>query len=271
MTAPDPNVLFHGEIPANYDRYLVPVLFAPYATDLGKRLKDEKIPSLLKIACGTGVVTRELRNLLPPTTEIVGTDLNADMFEFAKPKFKDGENVRWQKADASSLPFADASFDAVVCQFGVMFVPEKPAAMREAYRVLKPGGIFLFNVWDSMDQNPFGLIAHTTIASFFDHDPPRFYEFPFNLHDSKFVDQLLRDAGFGQIESFCVKKTCRSKSAQDFATGLVLGNPVGAELEQRKVDRDIVIAKIKGRLAERFGSAPMETTMQALIWQARKR
>src|SRR5262249_3927808 len=162
----------------NYDRYLGPVIFEPWAKDLVSRLASKKHERVLEIACGTGIVTRRLRDALPATIEIVATDLNPDMFEFAKPKFKQHEKVLWQQADASALPFAGSSFDAAVCQFGVMFVPDKAAAMRESHRVLRSGGVFLFNVWDSFEANPFGQIAHTTIASFFDHDPPRFYEIP---------------------------------------------------------------------------------------------
>jgi len=178
----DRNVLFHGTIPKNYDRYLGPVIFEPFARDIARRLRDRKIQSLLEIACGTGIVTRHLRSTLPRSTEIIATDLNPDMFEFAKSKFRGGEPVRWQQADASALPFPDKSFDAAVCQFGLMFVMDKEAAVREAYRVLRRAGVFLFNVWDSFDANPFAQIAHTTIASLFDRDPPQFYEIPFSLH-----------------------------------------------------------------------------------------
>ncbi len=165
--APDQNVLFQGSIPENYDRYLGPVFFQPYAEDIADRLKHRKPGSVLEIACGTGIVTRRLRDALPATTEIVATDLNKDMFEFARPKFQKTENVRWEQADASSLPFQDDSFDAVVCQFGIMFVPDKAAALRQVHRVLRRDGVFLFNVWDSFDANLSAHVAHTTIASFF--------------------------------------------------------------------------------------------------------
>jgi ubiquinone/menaquinone biosynthesis C-methylase UbiE len=267
----DRNVLFQGAIPENYDRYLGPALFEPFAEDLLSRLKGKKLGRVLEIACGTGIVTRRLRNALPASTVIVATDLNPDMFEFAKAKFKNGENVHWQQADASALPFPDGSFHAVVCQFGFMFVPDKAAAMRESYRVLRSGGVFLFNVWDSFETNPFAEIAHTTIASFFDRDPPKFYQIPFSLHDSKLVLELLRGAGFEQIESFVETKPCRSVSAEDFATGLVRGNPVGAEAEERGVNPEDLIQAVSKRLAERFGSAPVESTMQALVWHAIRR
>ena len=266
----DRNVLFQGAIPENYDRYLGPVIFEPFARDMARRLVDRKIESLLEIACGTGIVTRHLRNTVPRSTKITATDLNPDMFEFAKPKLKDGEQLHWQQADASALPFAHESFDAVVCQFGFMFVPDKAAAMRESYRVLRNGGFFLFNVWDSFDANPFAEIAHTTIASFFDRDPPKFYEIPFSLHDSKLVGELLRNAGFERIESFAETKPCRSRSARDFATGLVRGNPVGTEAEERGVDPNNLIDAIEKGISKRFGAAPVESTMRAIVWEAVK-
>jgi ubiquinone/menaquinone biosynthesis C-methylase UbiE len=262
----DRNVLFQGAIPENYDRYLGPVIFEPWAEDLVFRLAGKKYERILEIACGTGIVTRRLRDALPPTTEIVATDLNPDMFEFAKPKFRKDENVIWQQADASALPFPDCSFDAAVCQFGVMFVPDKAPAMRESYRVLRSGGVFLFNVWDSFEANPFGQIAHATIASFFDHDPPRFYEIPFGFHDSTLIQKLLQDAGFEKIESFAETKPCRSGSAREFAIGLTRGNPVAAEATERGVDPENLIDAI----AERFGDAPVESTMRAIVWQAMK-
>jgi len=266
----DRNVLFQGAIPENYDRYLGPVIFEPWAEDLVLRLAGKKYERVLEIACGTGIVTRRLRDALPPIIEIVATDLNPDMFEFAKPKFKERENVIWQQADASALPFPNCSFDAAVCQFGVMFVPDKAAAMRESYRVLRSGGVFLFNVWDSFEANPFGQIAHATIASFFDHDPPRFYKIPFGFHDSTVIRKLLQDAGFEKVESFSEIKPCRSGSAREFATGLVRGNPVGAEATERGVDPEDLIVAVAKRIAERFGDAPVESTMRAIVWRAIK-
>ena len=264
------NVLFQGAVPENYDRYLGPVIFEPWAEDLVSRLANKKHKRVLEIACGTGIVTRGLRNVLPATIEIVATDLNSDMFEFAKPKFEDRENVIWQQANASALPFPDCSFDAAVCQFGVMFVPDKAAAMRESYRVLRSGGVFLFNVWDSFEVNPFGQIAHATIASFFDHDSPRFYKIPFGFHDSTIIRKLLQNAGFEKIESFSETKPCRSSSASEFATGLVRGNPVASEATERGVDPEDLIVAVAKRIAERFGDAPVESTMRAIVWQAMK-
>ena len=197
----DSNVVFEGSIPENYDRYLGPVFFEPSARDLIGRLSGKQLHSVLELACGTGILTRMLRDSLLPSTNIVATDLNPGMIAFAKNKFRSEENVEWKEADASALPFPDKSFDAVICQYGLMFVPEKDAAMREAYRVLKPGAAFLFNVWDAIDRNPAARTAHETISSFFESDPPTFYELPFNMHDVGLVRELLQKAGFKSIDS----------------------------------------------------------------------
>ena len=264
----DPNVIFEGSIPENYDRYLGPALFAPFAKDITARLKGAQPKKVLELACGTGILTRQLRDNLDPAVRIVATDLNPGMLAFAQAKFRADENVEWQEADASGLPFPDKSFDAVVCQFGFMFVPDKESAMRESYRVLSSGGALLFNVWDAMERNPFARIAHETIASFFDHDAPNFYELPFSFYDPDLIRGLLQKAGFNAIESSLVTLPCRSSSAAEFAIGLIRGNPVSTAIQERGVKIDDVIAAVKQKIAERYGAAPVESTMQAFVWRA---
>lgn len=264
----DPNVIFEGSIPENYDRYLGPAFFEPFAKDIAARLKSEPSKQVLELACGTGILTRRLRDGLDPSARIVATDLNPGMLTFAKAKFRSNENVEWQEADASALPFPDKSFDAVICQFGFMFVPDKGAAMRESYRALNSSGVFLFNVWDAIERNPIAQIAHETIASFFESDPPTFYEVPFSLYDVDLVGALLEKAGFGGIESSLVTLPCRSPSAAEFAIGLVRGNPVATAIQERDVRIDDVIEAVRQAIAERYGAAPVESTMQAFVWRA---
>jgi len=264
----DPNVIFEGSIPANYDRYLGPALFEPFAKDMAARLKDEQPKNVLEIACGTGILTRRLRDSLAPAVRLVATDLNPGMLAFAQGKFSASENLEWQDADAEALPFDEGTFDAVVCQFGLMFVPNKKLAMRECYRILSSGGVFLFNVWDSIERNPFGQIAHRTIASFFEHDPPSFYELPFGFYDADLIRGLLQSAGFKAIAASLVMLPCLSSSAADFAIGLVCGNPVSTAIQEHGVEMDDVIRAVTREITQRCGATPAESTMQAFVWRA---
>jgi ubiquinone/menaquinone biosynthesis C-methylase UbiE len=262
---------FAGSIPAAYDRYLGHVLFQPYAEDLAARLQVKENGAVLELACGTGILTRELRNRLPATAKLIATDLNEPMFENAAAKFAKGEVVEWQQADACSLPFGDGMFDAVVCQFGIMFVPDKTLAAREAHRVLKPGGLFLFNVWDALEHNDLGRIAHETIASYFDKDPPAFYQVPFGYHDQNGIKRVLDEAGFRDARIDVVEETSGATRAEDAATGLVQGNPVSVAIAER--DRSllpVITNAIAAALKSRFGEGDIRAPMRAIIVQARR-
>lgn len=264
---PDLAAAFAGEIPKNYDRYLGPVLFEPFADDMAARLKGKGIANVLEIASGTGILTRRLRDILEPASQLVATDLNGEMLNYARTKFQSGENVKWQEADASALPFADQSFDRVVSQFGLMFVPDKDLANRESFRVLRPGGIYLFSVWDSLADNGIARIAHETISSFFDRDPPRFYEIPFGYHDQDVTRRSLQSAGFSEIEVATLTLPCQSPSAAELAIGLIRGNPVLLMIEERGADVAAIINGVARAVAQNFGDRPVTTTMRAQVWQ----
>ena len=149
---------FTGSIPSFYDQGLGPIFFDEFADDIARRVAVSAPTRVLEIAAGTGIVTRRLRDLLPPESYLTATDLNPPMLEVARRKFHSDEMVEFQPADATALPFADASFDAVMCQFGVMFFPDKDKGHREAHRVLVSGGRYLFSVWDSHRHNPIGRL-----------------------------------------------------------------------------------------------------------------
>jgi ubiquinone/menaquinone biosynthesis C-methylase UbiE len=260
---------FVGGVPDFYDRYLGPVIFNPYAVDLAKRLWRFAGNDVLEIACGTGVLTDQLHQSLPQGTRLVATDLNQGMLDIAQRRVPD-PRVSWKVADGAALPFEDRSFDLVVCQFGVMFFPDKLAGIREARRVLRESGRYVFNVWDAFEANPFGRIAHQTIASFFPSEPPRFYQTPFGFSDESTIRSTLRDAGFRSTAIEWVSKNTVSANAHDFAVGLVRGNPVIQMIEERgTVDPEEVIRGVEQALVKEGGDQPFRSTMRALVVTAK--
>ncbi|MEO7728890.1 MAG: class I SAM-dependent methyltransferase, partial [Burkholderiales bacterium] len=196
MTNPDTDKVFGGSIPKLYETYLVPLIFEPYAADLAERLMTKTVSRVLEIAAGTGVVTRALASALPESVSIVATDLNQAMLDQACATGTQ-RAVEWRQADAMQLPFPDGSFDAVVCQFGVMFLPDKAKAFAEARRVLRARGVFIFNVWDRIVENEFADTVTTALESVFPEDPPRFMaRTPHGYFDLRIIGQDLANGGF---------------------------------------------------------------------------
>jgi ubiquinone/menaquinone biosynthesis C-methylase UbiE len=264
----DNNARFTGSIPAAYDRYLGPMLFEPYADDLAARVTAAPVTALLETACGTGVLTERLRRALPPKATLTATDLNEPMIAHARTRVP-GPGITWQPANAQDLPFPDAAFDAVACQFGIMFVPDKARAFTEARRVLRRGGRYAFNVWLSRAENSFGRIAHETIARFFTSDPPTFYEVPFGFHDEPLIRGMLTAAHFEVATCERVAREVRSPSAEDAARGLVWGNPVQDIDERATAPAEEIIAAVASELAAEGGAAPLRLPTRALVIVAR--
>jgi ubiquinone/menaquinone biosynthesis C-methylase UbiE len=260
---------FVGSIPLVYDELLGPLVFAPYAEDLAERVGRGAPSTVLDIAAGTGVLTRALARALA-SARIVASDLNEAMLGVAQRKSL--PRVTWKHADAEHLPFDDAAFDAVVCQFGYMFVPDKHAAYREARRVLGPAGRLVVSVWGALDRNELTEVVAESVARSFPHDPPRFFErTPFGYHDGAALRSELERAGFENVEVESVEKVTQAPSPELVARGLCLGTPLRNEIEARDPSRlDAVTAAAGAALRERFGAGPFENHMHALVLSARR-
>ncbi len=258
---------FVGSIPENYDRSLGPHIFVGYAADLARRVAGLNPKSVLELAAGTGIVTRHLRDVLPARCDLLATDLNDPMLQVARAKFKTNESVRFAQADATDLQYDEASFDVVACQFGVMFFPDKHRSYKETYRVLRPTGSYLFNVWDSWDANPFARITHEAVATFFPDDAPGFYKVPFHYHDADEIRQSVSEAGFEQVSIEHMTLKSKIPSAEDFARGLVYGNPLHEEVVTRGGDPHAVCAAVADAIDRQLGA---EMTLRALVVHASK-
>lgn len=262
---------FSGDIPRNYDQGLGPVIFAGYAVDIVRRVASAAPSRVLETASGTGIVTRALRDALPVGAHVTATDLNGDMLEIAQAKFRAEEQVAFQPADAMALPFLDASFDAVICQFGVMFFPDKDKCYREVRRVLAPGGRYVFSVWDAHRYNPFGRIAHEVIGSFFPADPPKFYEVPFSYYLIDPIKEALIAAGFDGIEISVLRQHRPVADFAAFAHGVVFGNPVLDQIRQRGgIEPTQIQEAVTMAMRQEFGGEPGMMPIQAIVFEARK-
>ncbi|MFC7538834.1 class I SAM-dependent methyltransferase [Siccirubricoccus deserti] len=258
---------FIGSIPEEYDRGLGPIIFADYAADLARRVAASRPSRVLETAAGTGIVTRLLRDLLPADAHLTATDLNSPMLAVARGKFRPDELVEFRPADATALPFPDGAFDAVACQFGVMFFPDKAASFREARRVLAPGGRYLFSVWDAHAHNPFGRSC-TRWRAPSSSDPPGFHAVPFSYHRIDPVKEALEGTGFGGIRVDVVRLEKEIPSTAAFARGLVLGNPLVEQIRARGGDPDRVVEAVVEALRREFGPDPGRMLLQAIVFEA---
>lgn len=230
------DIVFAGSIPALYDRCLGPLLFEPYAEEMARHASALAPGDVLETAAGTGIVTASLVRALPEA-RIVATDLNQAMLDVAAARIN-SSNVEFRAADAQDLPFEDRSFDLIVCQFGAMFFPDRVRAYAEARRVLRPGGRFLFNTWDRLEENPASDATAHAVAALFPDDPPDFLRrVPFSCFDTAEVERDLRAAGFGQVETETVSLPHGPVSLADAAAGLCQGSPLRSEIEERDAGR----------------------------------
>lgn len=259
---------FLGDVPAHYHRHLGPVMYEPCARHLVVRLAAAAAPPqrILEAACGTGIATRRILELLPAGARVTATDLNQPMMDFAARALNGDARIEWRAADAQSLPFEDASFDAYVCQFGYMFMADRVLAAREAHRVLERGGRLLVNTWERLSRNPFAALADEVIARYFPTDPPKFYRTPFGWFDEAELRLTFEAAGFRDLRIEPVGLPTRTESARHFATGLVRGSPVALEIAERgTAGHDAVIDALAVALAFEGGAEPFETVLRTLL------
>lgn len=260
---------FSGSVPELYDRHLGPFLFEPYARDLATRVAALRPTRVLEIAAGTGIATKAIAALLGKA-EIVATDLNPGMIAVGKRRVEHG-NVVWMHADAMALPFADASFDLAVCQFGVMFFPDMEASFREVVRVLRPGGRYVFNVWRSIEDNKAALLMSETVEAAFPEDPPLFMRRMPHGHDvPELIVERLRAAGFSEADVVEVRERSRAATWADVIPGFTHGSPLRAEIESRNASRLDAISQAAIDAGTAAYGNPVDLALAANVFVARK-
>lgn len=260
---------YGGRIPEYYDGCLGPAWFDAFGADLVRRLPDRLGGDVLEIACGTGLVTRHLRARIDPARRLVASDISPAMLEYARSKLIDCPGIEWRAADAASLPFDVGEFAAVVCAFGVMFVPDKRTMFREVRRVLTAGGIFLFNVWDRIEDNPAAAINAEIVEGLFPGDAEVRFRTPYEMHDPASLRQLLLGAGFRDERIEKKRIQVDGVSARRIAIGQIRGTPRSLLIEKRGASLDDVVEKVAAALARVGGADPWRGPANAVVVEAR--
>lgn len=265
MSKPAP--AFAGSMAESYERYLVPILFAPYARDMAARLPDRADASVLELACGTGVVTNSLLARLSPAASIHATDVSRTMVEYAQANARPDGRLKWQIADAQSLPFEDARFDAIVCQFGATFFADKLQAFREARRALRPGGKLLFNVWTEMPENPVFHSVELALRALLPDEPTPIMPTPSSMADPAPVTALLKEAGFDSVRCHRVEFPVRGFDPLDVLLGFAYGTPISTLLRERELPIEQAQRVMLPLIAQHLGD-PLNTSMAAWVIEA---
>jgi SAM-dependent methyltransferase len=265
----DTNANYGGSIPEYYDTCLGSAWFDAFGADLAQRLPARVAGNVLEIACGTGLVTRRLREHIDPARRLFASDISKAMLDYARKKLIHYEGIEWREADAASLPFGAGAFSAVVCAFGVMFVPDKRAVFREVRRVLSSGGIFLFNVWDRLEENPAAAINAQVVEDLFPGAADVQFRTPYEMHDPGLLQRLLHETGFreGRIEKKQIQVD--GVSARKIALGQIRGTPRSLLIEKRGASLDDVVEKVAAALARVGGADPWRGAANAVVVEAR--
>lgn len=264
---PETDRAFAGAIPDVYDRLLVPLIFEPYAADLAERVARLAPRAVLEVAAGTGVVPRALAPRLGSDATYVVTDLNPPMLERARARQPEDGRIEWRQADATALPFEDARFDVVLCQFGVMFLPDRVAGYREAARVLRTGGRLLFSAWDGLDGNDVPDTVWHAVVGCYPDDPPTFFSrVPHGYNDVRRIRADVEAAGFGAVEIETVTCDCEAPDAGTAAVAFCQGTPIRNEIEARRSPSLAdVTDRAAGALTARYGPGTVRGRIRAHV------
>ena len=262
--------LFTGSIPEHYDKYLGPMYFEPYAIDVPTRFDANRLQKVLEIGCGTGRVTKQLREALPSTCTLIASDISEDMLAYAKEKLKN-RNIEWQIIDAQSLPFEDNSIDLVVSCFAFMFVEDKAKAFAEVHRVLKKGGQFVLSLWDKLELNGPSDTYRKIVKEYIPENLPKIYGLPYSFYEKHEIKKYFDDAGFVNVTVEQDQKTAVSDSVKETAFGLSRGGSLYNEIMSRNPSWvDEIQTKLESELAKKYGDHPMKAPMSAVICEATK-
>jgi ubiquinone/menaquinone biosynthesis C-methylase UbiE len=246
---------------------MVPLIFEPYAEDMARRAASLAPSDILETAAGSGVVARALEPKLPEGTSYIVSDLNQPMLDYAASRQGSGSRITWRQADALTLPFENTAFDLVCCQFGAMFFPDRSSAYREAKRVLKPGGHFLFSVWDRIQENVFADDVTNALARFFPTDPPRFLaRTPHGYHDAALIRRELENVGFSEVVIETKAELSRASSPRIPAVAYCQGTPLRNEIEARDPAKlEAATDCATAMIASKHGSGDVAAKIQAHI------
>ncbi|GAB3879126.1 methyltransferase domain-containing protein [Hymenobacter segetis] len=265
-----PTITFNGTIPQQYDDYLGPFLFEPYALDLADRIDYAPVTNVLELACGTGRLTNLLLERLPSSAQLTATDLNPDMMAVARKRTL-APNVTWAVVDISAIPYEDNQFDLIASQFGFMFVPDKLKALTEIHRVLAPGGKLIFNTWGAIQDNTAWAIVNKVLHAFLGGNPVPQHLGPFSMADAQVVLQALTEAGFHHVNATSVKKTGLAETAAIAAQGFIQGLPFATAIQEKDPS---LLPKIQAAVEQEFsaqlGNHPLRTPLHALVFEASK-
>ena len=250
-------------MPEAYERFLSPAVFGPFAVELAQRVSSRGARRVLELAAGTGVVTRELVSVV--SGEVLATDLNASMVECGLRRVP---QATWRQADAMDLPFGSGEFDVVVCQFGVMFFPDKRVAFAETKRVLEPGGRFVFNTWADLESHEFQVSLVAALSRVFPEDPPAFMAaVPHGYADPQLVAKDARAAGFREVIVDTITLEGHAGSVADLAAGYCAGTPLRTAIEAR-ADLTDATALIAREMEADLGLGPVTGRMTAHVVEA---